>query len=66
MTVRRADGLTWVAYKDGTAHATERFARRTLCNRIPIPDRYAWPARENCSVCLQLAEQRKEAEQKTS
>jgi hypothetical protein len=61
MTVRRADGLQWVAYRDGVAHAATPSGRRTLCDKTPTPDRYAWPARENCGVCLRLADERKVA-----
>jgi len=60
MTVRRADGLQWVAYKDGIAHAATPTGRRTLCDRTPTPDRYAWPARENCAACVAAAAERKE------
>jgi hypothetical protein len=55
VTIRRADGLQWVAYRDGIAHAATPTGRRTLCDRTPTPDRYAWPARENCGVCVRVA-----------
>lgn len=55
MTVVRRDGVTWVAARDGLAHADVRQATRTLCGRIPTPDRYAWPIRDYCAVCTALA-----------
>lgn len=59
MTVIRADGLTWVAGKDGTAHATAGHELRTLCGVRPLPDRYAWPAQRRCSTCVERAEARR-------
>jgi hypothetical protein len=54
MTVIRRNAVTWVAYKDGLAHARRGLAPRTLCGAVPTPDRYAWPIREMCGVCRAL------------
>jgi hypothetical protein len=54
MTVIRRDGVTWVAARDGLAHADVRQAPRTLCGAIPTPDRFAWPIKDYCAVCLAL------------
>ena len=65
MTVIRRNAVTWVAPKDGLAHACVKQAPRTLCGRIAIPDRYAWPIREFCAACLaaerELLRERREA-----
>lgn len=59
MTVRRSGGLTWVAARDGIAHARLDRDRsgRTLCDRPATPERYAWPASERCATCVQRAKE---------
>jgi hypothetical protein len=68
MTVVRRNGLDWVAYRDGLAHATRSGALRTLCGAIPTPSRYAWPIGAYCAVCrtLEQAEAGKERARKAS
>jgi hypothetical protein len=57
VTVIRRDGLSWVAARDGLAHADPHgTSLRTLCGKTPTPDRYAWPIREFCAVCSTIAE----------
>lgn len=54
MTVIRRKGISWVAHRDGLAHARQGQALRTLCGAAPTPDRYAWPIRDMCVVCSAL------------
>jgi hypothetical protein len=59
VTVIRLNGLQWVAAKDGIAHACDNHAPRTLCDRIAVPDRYAWPAVNGlCGTCVARAGKR--------
>lgn len=60
MTVRRIDGLTWVAARDGLAHANPNDGTlRALCGAMPTSERYAWPIRESCVICSTIAAARK-------
>jgi hypothetical protein len=59
MTVIRRDGLQWVAPRDGLAHATVNSELRALCGAMPTADRYAWPIREFCVLCLTLEDGRR-------
>lgn len=54
MTVVRRNGLVWVADRTGLAHGTAGASVRALCGVRPTPDRYAWPIRDFCRVCLAL------------
>jgi len=42
--------LVWVAGRDGIAHAN-RGHERTLCGLLPLPQRFAWPAKRTCVAC---------------
>ena len=59
MTVIRWQGLTWVAPKDGTAHADPHDATfRALCGAMPVADRFAWPTVRLCPTCVERAGKR--------
>lgn len=59
MTVIRRDGLTWVAPREGLAHAQRGHELRALCGARPTADRYAWPIREMCGTCLRIEKEQK-------
>lgn len=71
MTVIRRDGLTWVANSTGLAHAVAAPAMaRALCGAPATNERFAWPIRDFCRVCLVgeagMAAERKGAARKAS
>lgn len=48
--------LVRVAAKDGIEHINRPRQSRTLCGRIALDERYAWPRTSRCPVCLAEAE----------
>jgi hypothetical protein len=58
MTTRTIPSLVWRAHdKAGIAHALPKNVigtTRYLCGRMPIAERFAWPARERCATCVAL------------
>lgn len=48
--------LRWGAGADGIAHVRLPGNPRTVCGRIPAPDRFAWPETSRCGVCSAAVE----------
>ena len=49
--------VRWIAGKDGIAHAQPSSGHKTLCGKFGLPDRYAWPTRTRCAVCVARADE---------
>lgn len=56
-------GMVWRAGRDGIGHLLPKSVAyvRYLCNRIPIPDRFAWPRTSDCAHCVAVLEGREVA-----
>lgn len=50
-------GIRWRSGRDGVAHALPKQGTRYLCNRMPIPDRFAWPPVTRCGWCVAKLEE---------
>lgn len=51
MATKTAIRVDWRAAGDGEGHAIAKRATRTLCNRVPVLERLAWPERSRCAAC---------------
>ena len=63
MTTIVSKGYTWIAARDGEAHAHPFRGRptRTLCDRPAVDPRFAWPASTRCTDCTAVVDGTKAA-----
>ena len=47
--------LLWRAGADQIAHAHRHKLPRTLCGRLALDERHAWPTANVCPTCRELA-----------